>query len=73
MSDAQAIYTHFEKAHNKGETSQWKLHLQHQVNQMHWGVILVKSLVCILFYNIEITANKMFTNISSSVTGKYGS
>ena len=22
MSDAQAIYTHFEKAHNKGETSQ---------------------------------------------------
>ena len=67
MSDAQAIYTHFEKAH-KGETSQWKLHLQHQVNQMHWDVILVKSLVCILFYyNTENTANKMFTNISFSV------
>ena len=63
MYDVQAINTHFEKAQNNGETCQWKL----QVNQMYTGVILVKNIVCILLYNIGISANKMFTNISSSV------
>ena len=58
-------YTIFIPAQQKSETSQWKLHLQPKVNQMQWGVILVKNLVCILLYDIEI--NKMFMNISFSV------
>ena len=43
MSDIQADNTHVEKAQQKGETSQWKLHLLHKLNQMQWGVILVKK------------------------------
>ena len=37
------------------------------MNQMQWGVIMMKNLGSILFYDIGVIANRMFTNISSSV------
>ena len=37
MSDVQANNTHFDKARQKAETSQWKQSLQHQVKQMQLG------------------------------------
>ena len=39
MSDVQANNTHFDKAKQMGETSQWKLCLQQHVNQMQWVVV----------------------------------
>ena len=49
MSDTLTNEKHFEKAQQKVENIQCKLHLQHQVN----------------FYNMGVSANTMFKNISS--------
>ena len=43
------VKAHIDNAQQRDETSSWNLNLQHQLNQMHLGVIPVKNLVFILF------------------------
>jgi hypothetical protein len=56
---AQAYNKYFEKAQQKSETSQLKIHLQHQVKHI---------VGCDPGDNLRITATEMFAEIPSSVS-----